>query len=369
MLKTETFIPGKVSNKLGKKVLSEDDVDPITSSRTKATKNKLNWHNIIAGAAAGAASRLASAPLDIIKIRRQLDIEGNKQCRSTTGLLPSLQNVAKSEGGLRGLFRGNAAAMYLWITYGVVQFSLYEKATSFIAQFDSVNDRAENDFSPFSIAQNCLGQIASSAVATAFCAGGTAGVAATLSSFPFDTARTIFASKGITSSLPNLNSAPSAKPPKSLLDYTCTMFQKNGVGGLYAGVIPAVVQIIPYMGINFALYELLINHKSTEKKSSLSATLAGFISGGTSKILVYPLDTVKKRLQAQAFLQSNDVKYKGMIDCFIRIGKEEGFRSYYRGLVPTVLKSMIGTGVAFGVYNLSKNLTLKFDSKVEDQIR
>ena len=183
-------------------------------------------------------------------------------------------------------------------------------------------------------------------------------VAATLVSYPFDTCRTIFASKA-------------KNPPKSLIDYTSRMLQQNNVRGLYAGILPAVVQIIPYMGINFALYEKLVNtiddHDNNDKKA-INPAMAGFISGGSSKLLVYPLDTIKKRLQAQAFQTtmsdnlSSNLKYKGMIDCFVTIAKEEGIGAFYRGLVPTVLKSMVGTSVVFGVYSFTKN-ALENDDK------
>ena len=183
-------------------------------------------------------------------------------------------------------------------------------------------------------------------------------VAVTLASCPFGIRRTIFVSKA-------------KNPPKSLIDYTSRMLQQNNVRGLYAGILPAVVQIIPYMGINFALYEKLVNtiddHDNNDKKA-INPAMAGFISGGSSKLLVYPLDTIKKRLQAQAFQTtmsdnlSSNLKYKGMIDCFVTIAKEEGIGAFYRGLVPTVLKSMVGTSVVFGVYSFTKN-ALENDDK------
>merc|ERR1711862_181835 len=100
------------------------------------------------------------------------------------------------------------------------------------------------------------------------------------------------------------------------------------------------------------------------KKSVSNAAIAGFISGGTSKLLIYPLDTVKKRLQAQAFqssLHSNQIKYKGMIHCFTTIAKQEGLHSFYKGMVPTVFKSIVGTGVTFAFYTFAKNILTSDD--------
>ena len=101
--------------------------------------------------------------------------------------------------------------------------------------------------------------------------------------------------------------------------------------------------------------------------------MAGFVgafSGGVSKLAVYPMDTVKKRLQGQSFgtLAGNPGRYKGAIDCGLRIVREEvrnrmftslknkpfalphlhhilhtkGPKTLYRGLAPTLIKSMAG---------------------------
>lgn len=50
----------------------------------------------------------------------------------------------------------------------------------------------------------------------------------------------------------------------------------------------------------------------------------------------FPIDTAKTRLQIQG--QKLDVnhaqlKYRGMIDCFLKIVKQEGFASLYAGWV------------------------------------
>jgi hypothetical protein len=93
------------------------------------------------------------------------------------------------------------------------------------------------------------------------------------------------------------------------------------------------------------------------------AGTAGAISGGVSKLIVYPLDTVKKRLQAQSFdsfwgsrdVFSKRVPYTNMIDCGSRIMREEGLSAFYRGLVPTVLKTMVATSLTFAIFQMTKN--------------
>ena len=89
------------------------------------------------------------------------------------------------------------------------------------------------------------------------------------------------------------------------------------------------------------------------------------MTGGTSKLIVYPLDTVKKRLQAQAFntfwgsgeatMAASNVEYKNMADCASKILRDEGIMTFYRGLAPTVFKTMGATGLTFAIFTFTKN--------------
>lgn len=59
----------------------------------------------------------------------------------------------------------------------------------------------------------------------------------------------------------------------------------------------------------------------------------GGFAGAVGATVVYPLDTVKTRLQAQ----SEDGKYKDVGDCFRKLLLEEGLGSLYNGLIPQLL--------------------------------
>jgi anti-anti-sigma regulatory factor len=44
-----------------------------------------------------------------------------------------------------------------------------------------------------------------------------------------------------------------------------------------------------------------------------------------------------------------------MLDCMRTIARKEGISSFYRGVVPSVLKTTISTGLAFSFFRFAKN--------------
>ena len=68
--------------------------------------------------------------------------------------------------------------------------------------------------------------------------------------------------------------------------------------------------------------------------------VAGGISAAVSKTVVAPLERVKILLQiqdSQKFIPK-DQQYKGIVDCFSRVYKEQGFLSFWRGNVVNVVR-------------------------------
>jgi len=68
--------------------------------------------------------------------------------------------------------------------------------------------------------------------------------------------------------------------------------------------------------------------------------LAGGISAAVSKTAVAPIERVKLLLQVQHVSKqlAPDQQYKGMLDCFVRIPKEQGFLAFWRGNLANVIR-------------------------------
>jgi len=64
---------------------------------------------------------------------------------------------------------------------------------------------------------------------------------------------------------------------------------------------------------------------------------AGAVAGVSEILVMYPLDVVKTRVQLQTGKGTGADSYNGMVDCFRKIIKNEGFGRLYRGIEAPIL--------------------------------
>jgi solute carrier family 25 thiamine pyrophosphate transporter 19 len=122
----------------------------------------------IAGGVAGLTSRFVIAPLDVIKIRLQLQTRPGTTYR---GAFHTGKTIVAQEG-LTALWKGNIPAELLYVSYSMVQFVAYRKAHILLQQ----------------------AQVPPSY--RLFLAGAMAGTCASLITYPLDLLRTRFAAQG-----------------------------------------------------------------------------------------------------------------------------------------------------------------------------
>ena len=79
----------------------------------------------------------------------------------------------------------------------------------------------------------------------------------------------------------------------------------------------------------------------------------GCIASATTVCIMIPMDTIKTRLVTQ-INYPDLVPYNGIIDCARRIAKEEGMKTFYRGLPPRLISVVPMIGIQFGVYEFMK---------------
>jgi len=91
-----------------------------------------------------------------------------------------------------------------------------------------------------------------------------------------------------------------------------------------------------------------------ETEPGVLATLAfGSIAGSVGATSVYPLNLVRTRLQASGS-SGHPQRYTGFLDVTAKTWEKEGWRGFYRGLVPTLAKVVPAVSISYVVYEESK---------------
>ncbi|XP_031838499.1 mitochondrial thiamine pyrophosphate carrier [Nomia melanderi] len=295
------------------------------------TSKKISDHNTdhaVAGAVSGFITRLVFQPLDVIKIRFQLQIEPiiNHHVSKYHSIKQAFFLITREEG-IFALWKGHIPAQLLSVVYGMSQFYSYHLITKATENFSQFNE------SKYSIK---------------FVAGASAGCIATTISFPFDTMRTRLVAQSSNHAV-----------YKGLLHCCSCIIQHESSKAFFNGLLPTLLQIAPHSGLQFAFYGLFTDiYKRYSKKTDTSfynSVLSGSVAGLLAKTVIYPLDLSRKRLQIQGFQHGRKgfgtfFSCTGMLDCLRLTLKVEGPRGLFKGLAPSQLKAAVTTALHFTIY-------------------
>ncbi|XP_022536071.1 calcium-binding mitochondrial carrier protein Aralar2 isoform X2 [Astyanax mexicanus] len=131
-----------------------------------------------------------------------------------------------------------------------------------------------------------------------------------------------------------------------------TVVRDLGFLGLYKGAKACFLRDIPFSAIYFPVYAHAKIQLTDEegRLGALQLLTAGAIAGVPAASLVTPADVIKTRLQVAA--RAGQTTYSGVIDCFRKILREEGFSAFWKGAGARVCRSSPQFGVTLVTYEL-----------------
>ncbi|XP_030969910.1 nicotinamide adenine dinucleotide transporter 2, mitochondrial-like isoform X2 [Quercus lobata] len=180
---------------------------------------------------------------------------------------------------------------------------------------------------------SCDGPTTSDVICNA-CAGASAGAIAATFVCPLDVIKTRLQVHGL----------PPVHKGSIIITSLKDILRTEGFKGMYRGLSPTIVALLPNWAVYFTVYEQL-------KGLLHSHAAAG--AGAATSIATNPLWVVKTRLQTQG-MRRDVIPYKGMLSALTRIAHEEGIRGLYSGIVPS-LAGISHVAIQFPAYEKIKS--------------
>jgi len=132
------------------------------------------------------------------------------------------------------------------------------------------------------------------------------------------------------------------------------IYKRDGLKGFWKGNGIACVRLFPYNAVQFASFTKLkvyFSDPNTGRMSTMQSLVSGSLAGIAATVTTYPTDMVKTRLTADhADKKSSHAKYKGIVDCFRTVAKEEGVAAFYKGMSTSILGVIPFAGGTFASY-------------------
>lgn len=233
-------------------------------------------------------------PIDVVKTRIQISPE-----YAALGMGGTVKRVVGSEG-IYAMWKGVNAAWLREASYTSLRLGLYE---------------------PCKIAFGCTTPENTTFVKK-FAAGSAAGALGSLAGNPFDVLKT------------KMMTAEGRNAP-SIMGTAKDLMKHQGVGGFYRGIDSNVMRAMVLNGTKMACYDqtkgYVVQYTGLAKTSLVTQFISAVAAGFFMTCTVSPFDMVRTRLMNQPA----DVKvYSNAADCFVKIIKNEGPTTLWRGFMP-----------------------------------
>jgi len=275
--------------------------------------------NFMLSGVAAAVSKTAAAPIERVKLLVQNQGEMLKQGildKPYSGVVDCTVRTAKSEG-VTAFWRGNMANVIRYFPTQALNFAFKDTVKS---MFKTAKDAPQYE----KFAKNIL-------------SGGVAGSLSLTFVYSLDYCRTRLANDAKTKT--------GTRQYNGMIDVYVKTIKSDGVQGLYRGFVISCVGIFIYRGMYFGLYDSIKPIVLGDNASVFLSFILGWIVTVTAGLMSYPIDTIRRRMMMTS---GQAVKYKGSMDCFVQVMKNEGFMSLMKGAGANILRGVAGAGVLAG---------------------
>jgi solute carrier family 25 citrate transporter 1 len=268
--------------------------------------------SLLSGTVAGGVEGIATYPTEYVKTRLQLQAGGKLQPGELKfkGPIDCLVQTVRTHGvsavytGVSALAIGNAA-----------------KAGVRFLTYDQIANALRDDNGNLSGLRSML-----------------AGLGAGLT----EAALVVTPSETIKTKMIHDKNSPAPKY-KGLVHGTKLIIAEEGIGGVYRGLGPVMARQGANSAVRFSSYSYFkttlqnLRGKGNEPLPSTHTFAAGAMAGIVTVYSTMPLDVVKTRMQG---LDAKTL-YKNSVDCLIKVVKENGVFSLWKGTTPRLTRLIV----------------------------
>ncbi|KAJ1196516.1 hypothetical protein NDU88_000386 [Pleurodeles waltl] len=291
--------------------------------------------NLTAGAMGGVACVVSGQPFDTVKVKMQTFpsmYRGFMDCTIST----------YHHEGIRGLYQGTTPALLANVAENAVLFACYDFSQQLVTRLSGL--QSISDLSD--VQKAAAGSISSIFSSMVLCP-----------------------TELVKCRLQALHEMKlSGKTDKAFQSSTWsvvhTIFKTEGLPGFFQGMTSTWLREVPGYFFFFGGYELsrtlfTYTGQTKENLGAVPLTVSGGIGGACFWLSVYPIDSVKSRIQVLSMAG----KQKGFLYSFLHILRNEGFLALYSGLMPTVIRAFPSNGALFLAYEMTRKALMNQASK------
>lgn len=238
------------------------------------------------------------------------------------------------QGGFRTFYVGNGLNVLKVFPESAMKFGSFEATKRFLSRIEGVQDTSQ------------LSKVST------YLAGGIGGVCGQFTVYPIDTLKFRLQCSDLESSV---------RGNALLIQTAKDLFKEGGLRIFYRGIFVGVSGIFPYAALDLGTFttikNLLVKRESKKygikeedvKLPNYMVLSLGALSGTFGATVVYPINLLRTRLQAQG-THAHPYTYEGFFDVMRKTISREGYPGLYKGLVPNLAKVAPAVSISYFMY-------------------
>ncbi|EGC42606.1 carnitine/acyl carnitine carrier [Histoplasma capsulatum var. duboisii H88] len=310
--------------------------EPQKKSPAASNASVAQIKSFVAGGAGGICAVIVGHPFDLVKVRLQTAEKG-----VYSGAIHVVKRTIAREGLARGLYAGVSAPLVGVTPMFAVSFWGYDLGKTLVRNFSSV---PVHNGTP----QYTIGQISA--------AGFFSAIPMTLITAPFERVKVLLQIQG-------QNPPPPGQKPKYSggVDVVRQLYKEGGIRSVFRGSAMTLARDGPGSAAYFAAYEYIkrsltpkdVDGNVTGELSLPAVVAAGGAAGIAMWIPVFPIDTVKSRLQSAEGRPTIGGTIRGVY-------ANGGFKAFFPGFGPALARAVPANAATFLGVELAHKAMDKF---------